>query len=98
MGHGLAYWSGCGWAVLAILTYYVYAPVDARCPPATCLRRRRPSKWVCDAPPTALSIGVGVAANGLLKLVRGVSPSVFKFGEVKTRCGLFYCPDALQIM
>ncbi len=50
------------------------------------------------APPTALSIGVGVAANGLLKLVRGVSPSVFKFGEVKTRCGLFYCPAALQIM
>lgn len=30
MGHGLAYLPGSGWAVLAILTYYVYAPVAAR--------------------------------------------------------------------
>ena len=53
MGHGLAYWSGCGWAVLAILTYYVYAPVAARCPPATCLRRRRPCVSVWGVVPTA---------------------------------------------
>ena len=30
MGHGLAYLPGSGWAVLAILTYYVYVPVAAR--------------------------------------------------------------------
>jgi len=55
MGHGLACLPGSGWAVLAILTYYVYAPVAARCPPATCL----------PAPPTALCVGVGGGADGL---------------------------------
>jgi len=70
MGHGLAGLPGSGWAVLAILTYYVYAPVAARCPPATCLRRRRPLKVMRNVPTTAFSFSeVKVAVRPFQRLI-----------------------------
>ncbi len=53
MGHGLACLPGSGWAVLAILTYYVYAPDAVLWPVPNCLRRRRPCVSVWVVVPTA---------------------------------------------
>jgi len=85
MGHGLAYLPGSGWAVLAILMYYVYAPVAARCPPATWLRRRRPLKVMRNVPPTALSIDLGELRMAL-------------WAWFKTSVMPFQLPIALQFM
>ena len=85
MGHGLAYLPGSGWAVLAILTYYVYAPVavhfgvhgpgllarlrlgSARHPHVLRVRSGgcALSARNLAAPPTALSVGLSGAADGL---------------------------------
>ena len=119
MGHGLACLPGCGWAVLAILTYMctlrwmcalVHRPGllvrlwlgSARHPHV--LRVRSGGCALCAVRPQSacaadgLQNECGMRRQRPLKMVRDVPPSVFEFGEVKTRSGRFHCPTALQIM